>query len=171
MKPRVSLANLVPAAVIGVALLLGLDLAHLVSTREAAAQRPIVWKIQSTWPAADIFHESALSLARKIEQMSGGQFRWEILPAGAVVPAFDLIEAVHTGLLDGGHGVPAYWYGRNRATSLFGTGHPYGMGPDEFLAWYYKAGGRQMHVELYQQTMRFNVVPYLYGPMPMQPFG
>jgi TRAP-type mannitol/chloroaromatic compound transport system substrate-binding protein len=78
---------------------------------------------------------------------------------------------VHTGLLDGGHGVPAYWYGRNRATSLFGTGHPYGMGPDEFLAWYWKAGGLEMHNDLYQKTMKFNVVTFVYGPMPMQPFG
>ena len=144
---------------------------YLVPVHQASAQKQVVWKIQSTWPAAEIFHESALKLARKVEEMSGGQFKWEILPAGSVVPAFDVIEAVHTGLLDGGHGVPAYWYGRNRASSLFGTGHPYGMGPDELLAWYYKAGGREMHIELYQKVMKFNVVPWLYGPMPMQPFG
>lgn len=160
-----------PVTVLVVATALVLSAAHLLPVREAVAQRPIVWKVQSTWPAADIFHQSVIDLGKKIEEMSGGQFKWEILPAGAVVPAFDLIEAVHTGLLDGGHGVPAYWYGRHKASSLFGTGHPYGMGPDEFLSWYWKAGGRDMHIELYQQVMKFDVVPFLYGPMPMQPFG
>jgi TRAP-type mannitol/chloroaromatic compound transport system substrate-binding protein len=169
MSRRTSFLCLLVAAVVGGSLFAGMT--RLISTPEASAQRQIVWKVQSTWPAAEIFHESALKLAKKVEEMSGGQFKWEMLPAGSVVPAFDVIEAVHTGLLDGGHGVPAYWYGRNKASSLFGTGHPYGMGPDELLAWYYKGGGREMHLDLYQNVMKFNVVTWLYGPMPMQPFG
>jgi len=93
----------------------------------ARAQTPISLRWQSTWPAKDIFHEYALDYAKKVNEMSGGKLKIEVLPAGAVVKAFDLIDAVHKGTLDGGHGVVAYWYGKNSAFSLFGTGPALGM--------------------------------------------
>ena len=60
---------------------------------------------QSTWPTKDIFHEYALDFAKKINDMTGGDLKIEVLPAGAVVPAFNLLDAVSKGTLDGGHGV------------------------------------------------------------------
>src|SRR5262245_45678704 len=86
-----------------------------------AQQAPISLRFASTWPTEDIFHEYALDFAKKVNDMSAGRLKIEVLPAGAVVKAFDLIDAVHKGTLDGGHGVCAYWYGKNSAYSLFGT--------------------------------------------------
>jgi TRAP-type mannitol/chloroaromatic compound transport system substrate-binding protein len=74
-----------------------------------AQTTPITFRFQSTWPAKDIFHEYALDYAKKVNDMAGGQLRIEVLPAGAVVPAFNLLDAVSSGTLDGGHGVLAYW--------------------------------------------------------------
>lgn len=139
--------------------------------KTASAQAPIVWRVQSTWPSRDIFHETFLDLAKKIEEIAGGRFRFEVLPAGAVVPAFGLIDAVHGGVLDGGHGVPAYWFGKNVAASLFGTGPSFGMDAVDLLSWFYYGGGFDMYQDLLQREMRMNVVSFLHGPMPTQPLG
>ncbi len=136
-----------------------------------SAQATTVWRMQSTWPSRDIFHETFLDLAKKVEEMSGGRFRFEVLPAGAVVPAFGLIDAVHAGVLDGGHGVPVYWFGKNVAASLFGTGPSFGMDAMDLLSWFYYGGGFDMYQDLLQKEMKMNVVSFLHGPMPTQPLG
>ncbi|HEY6086880.1 MAG TPA: hypothetical protein VIV84_03995 [Burkholderiaceae bacterium] len=79
------------------------------------AQGPISMRWQSTWPAKDIFHEYAQDFAKKVNDMTGGELVIEVLPAGAVVPAFGLLDAVSQGTLDGGHGVLAYHYGKQPA--------------------------------------------------------
>src|SRR5437016_4808268 len=76
------------------------------------AQGPISMRWQSTWPSKDIFHEYALDYAKKVNDMTGGDLRIEVLPAGSVVPAFGLLDAVSKGTLDGGHGVLVYHYGK-----------------------------------------------------------
>lgn len=136
-----------------------------------AKAQAIAWKWQSTWPTKDIFHEYALDYAKKVNDMSGGRLKIEVLPAGAVVKAFDLIDAVHKGTLDGGHGVSAYWYGRNSAYSLFGTGASYGMDANLILAWIEYGGGRELYDELQHKVMGLDVVGFHYGPMPTQPLG
>ncbi len=135
------------------------------------AQQVTSLRWQSTWPAKDIFHEYALDYAKKVNEMSGGRLRIEVLPAGAVVKAFDLIDAVAKGTLDGGHGVSAYWYGKNSAFSLFGTGPALGMDANNFLAWMAYGGGQALYDELVQKVLNLDVVGFVYGPMPTQPLG
>ena len=137
----------------------------------ARAQQPITLRWQSTWPAKDIFHEYALDYAKKVNEMSGGRLRIDVLPAGAVVRAFDLIDAVAKGTLDGGHGVSAYWYGKNSAFSLFGTGPAVGMDANNFLAWMAYGGGQALYDELVHNVLNLDVVGFVYGPMPTQPLG
>ena len=134
------------------------------------AQAPIAWRWQSTWPTKDIFHEYALDYAKKVNDMTGGRLKIEVLPAGAVVKAFDLLDAVSKGTLDGGHGVVAYWYGKNTALALWGSGPACGMDPNMVLAWHYYGGGRQLIDEIYK-ALGIDVVSFLYGPMPTQPLG
>jgi TRAP-type mannitol/chloroaromatic compound transport system substrate-binding protein len=136
-----------------------------------ATAAPITLRFQSTWPTKDIFHEYALDFAKKVNDMSGGRLRINVLPAGAVVKAFDLIDAVHRGTLDGGHGVSAYWYGKNSAYSLFGTGPSFGMDANMLLSWVEYGGGKELYDELQQKVMKLNVEGFLYGPMPTQPLG
>jgi TRAP-type mannitol/chloroaromatic compound transport system substrate-binding protein len=134
------------------------------------AQAPISLRFQSTWPTKDIFHEYALDYAKKVNEMTGGRLKIEVLPAGAVVKAFDLLDAVAKGTLDGGHGVVAYWYGKNSALAMWGSGPSFGMDPNMLLAWHYYGGGKQLLEEIYK-TLNIDVVSYLYGPMPTQPLG
>jgi len=134
------------------------------------AQSPVTFRFQSTWPANDIFHEFALDYARKVNEMTEGELRIEVLPAGAVVRAFDLLDAVSAGTLDGGHGVVAYWYGKNTAVSLWGSGPAFGMDANMVLAWHEYGGGKELLTEI-QAAMGVNVVSMMYGPMPTQPLG
>src|SRR5690242_21107107 len=97
------------------------------------AQGPISMRFQSTWPSKDIFHEYATDFGKRVNDMTGGDLKIEVLPAGAVVPAFGLLDAVSKGVLDGGHGVLVYHYGKNTALALWGSGPGYGMDANMLL--------------------------------------
>jgi TRAP-type mannitol/chloroaromatic compound transport system substrate-binding protein len=135
-----------------------------------SAQTPTNLRFQSTWPTVDIFHEFALDYAKKINDMTGGELKIEVLPAGAVVPAFALLDAVSKGTLDGGHGVLGYNYGKQNALALYSSGPAFGMDANMILAWHKYGGGKEMLMELYD-AIGGNVVSFLTGPMPTQPFG
>ena len=136
----------------------------------AKSQGPISMRWQSTWPSKDIFHEYALDYAKKVNDMTGGDLKIEVLPAGAVVPAFGLLDAVSKGVLDGGHGVLVYHYGKSTALALWGSGPAFGMDANMLLAWHRYGGGRQLLEKLYQ-SVGANVVSFPYGPMYPQPLG
>jgi TRAP-type mannitol/chloroaromatic compound transport system substrate-binding protein len=136
----------------------------------AVAQTPVSLRWQSTWNAKDIFHEYAVDYAKKVNDMSGGRLKIEVLPSGAVVKAFDLIDAVAKGTLDGGHGVTAYWYGKNSAMALWGSGPSFGMDPNMLLSWHEFGGGKALLAEIYK-GLNLDVQSFLYGPMPTQPLG
>ncbi len=127
-------------------------------------------RFQSTWPAKDIFHEYANDFAKRVNDMAGNRLKIEVLPAGSVVPAFQLLDAVNKGTLDGGHGVVAYHYGKNSALALWGSGPAFGMDPNMVLAWHNYGGGKALLEEIYK-ALNIDVVSYLYGPMPTQPLG
>ncbi|MFZ3324100.1 MAG: TRAP transporter substrate-binding protein [Usitatibacter sp.] len=137
----------------------------------SVAQSPITLRFQSTWPAKDIFHEYAQDYARRVNDMAGGRLKLDLLPAGAVVGALQMQDAVNSGALDGGHGVCAYWYGKNKAYSLFGTAPAFGWEANDLLAWFYYGGGEALYEELSQKILNLNVVGWLTGPMPTQPLG
>jgi TRAP-type mannitol/chloroaromatic compound transport system substrate-binding protein len=136
----------------------------------ARAQSTVNMRWQSTWPAKDIFHEYANDFAKKVNDMTGGELKIEVLPAGAVVPAFGLLDAVSKGTLDGGHGVLVYHYGKQTALALWGSGPAYGMDANMLLSWHKYGGGKQLLNKLYA-SIGANVVSFPYGPMPTQPLG
>jgi len=159
--PRRSFLKHASAGAVGAAAMA----APMISNAQTATLR-----FQSTWPAKDIFHEYANDFAKKVNDMAGGRLRIEVLPSGSVVPAFQLLDAVNKGTLDGGHGVLAYHYGKNTALALWGSGPAYGMDPNMVLAWHYYGGGKALLEEIYK-SLNIDVVSYVYGPMPTQPLG
>ena len=136
----------------------------------ATAQTTTSFRFQSTWPAKDIFHEYANDFAKKVNDMASGKLKIEVLPSGAVVPAFQLLDAVNKGTLDGGHGVLAYHYGKNTALALWGSGPAFGMDPNMVLSWHQYGGGKALLEEIYK-SLNIDVSSYVYGPMPTQPLG
>jgi TRAP-type mannitol/chloroaromatic compound transport system substrate-binding protein len=144
--------------------------ATVVAPSVLKAQGPISMRWQSTWPSKDIFHEYALDFAKKVNDMTGGDLKIEVLPAGAVVPAFGLLDGVSKGVLDGGHGVLVYHYGKQTALALWGSGPGWGMDANMLLSWHKYGGGKELLAELYA-SIGANVVSFPYGPMPTQPLG
>ena len=122
--------------------------------RRQARRAPISMRFQSTWPSKDIFHEYALDFGKKVNDMTGGDLKIEVLPAGAVVPAFQLLDAVSKGVLDGGHGVLVYHYGKNTALALWGSGPGYGMDANMLLAWHKYGGGKALLEKIFDADRR-----------------
>ncbi len=135
------------------------------------AQAPITLKMQGSWGASSIFSEMAKQYADRVEAMSGGKLKVDYLPAGAVVKAFQVQDACADGVLDGAHTVTAYWYGKNKAASLFGTGPVFGANASQILAWIHFGGGKELYQDLVQNTLGLNLVGFFTMPMPTQPLG
>ena len=127
--------------------------------------------MQSSWPASDIFQEMAAQYVERVQAMSGGRLKIDLLPAGAVVGAFQVQDACHDGVIDAAHTVPVYWYGKNKAASLFGTGPVFGGDANQMIAWLYHGGGQEFYRELTQDILGLNVVGFLSFGMPAQPLG
>lgn len=135
------------------------------------AQSPIVLKMQTAWGGGNIWNDFAQEYVNRVHSMSGGRIQIDLLPAGAIVGAFQVIDAVSDGIIDIGHEVPVYWYGKNNAASLFGTGPVWGGDANNMMSWWYAGGGKELYRELTQDIMGLNVVGQFGFPMPSQPFG
>jgi TRAP-type mannitol/chloroaromatic compound transport system substrate-binding protein len=133
-------------------------------------QSPIVLKMQGAWGAKDIFNEMAQEYVTRVNEMAGGRLRIDYLVAGAVVKPFEVMDAVSKGVLDAGHNVPVYWYGKSKAASLFGSGPINGMDAHQTLAWIYRGGGLALYNELLAK-LGLNAVGFFAMPMPTQPLG
>ena len=135
-----------------------------------ARARPVVLKMQGAWGAKDIFNEYAVDYVKRVNTMSGGSLKIDYLISGAVVKAFRVQDAVHKGVLDGGHQVSVYWYGKSKVASLFGTGPVFGQDAHLGLAWIHYGGGQQLYDELIER-LGINTVGFFCMPMPTQPLG
>jgi TRAP-type mannitol/chloroaromatic compound transport system substrate-binding protein len=135
------------------------------------AANAIVWKIQSGWAGNDIFQTMFLNWAKSVEEMSGGRIKIDTLPVNTITNTAGAIDAVHAGTLDGAHHVPAYYYGKDHAVSLFGTGPMMGMSGQMWLSWYWYGGGQELYQKLVQTKLKLNVVSFLHMPMQNQPLG
>lgn len=136
-----------------------------------AQPAPIVMKMQTSWPASDIWMDFARQYTSRVEEMSSGRLKVDLLPAGAVVGAFQVMDAVHDGVIDASHTVAVYWYGKHKGASLFGTGPVWGGSAATMLGWFYQGGGAELYRELTQDIMGLNVYGFFGFPMPAQPFG
>ena len=131
---------------------------------------PVVFKMQGAWGAKDIFNEMAEEFVKRVNEMADGRLRIDYLVAGAVVKPFEVMDAVSKGVLDAGHTVPVYWYGKSKVASLFGSGPITGCDAHQTLAWIYRGGGQQLYDELLQK-LNLDVVGFFAMPMPTQPLG
>src|SRR5207249_4123353 len=136
-----------------------------------ASGQTFTWKIQSGWAGNDIFQEMFLDWKGIVEEMAGGRIKIDALPGNAVTNINGAIDAVHSGTLDGAHHVPAYYYGKDHAVSLMGTGPMMGMSGEMWLGWYYYGGGQALYEKLVQGKLKLNVVSLFHMPMNVQPLG
>ena len=153
------------AAVVG-----GVAAASTLGFPMVSRAQTVVLKMQGAWGAKDIFNDFATDYVKRVNEMAGGRLKINYLVAGAVVQAFQVMDAVHKGVLDGGHQVSVYWYGKSKAASLFGTGPVFGQNAHQGLAWIYYGGGQEFYQELLKE-LGLNIVGFFAMPMPTQPLG
>jgi TRAP-type mannitol/chloroaromatic compound transport system substrate-binding protein len=128
-------------------------------------------RMQTSWPATDIFTDMANQYVTRVNEMAGGRLKIDLLHGGAVVHPFQVLDGVHGGQIDAAHTVTVYWYGKHKAASLFGTGPVFGFNANEGLGWIYAGGGKELFEELQTQIMKLNVKSFFAMPMPTQPLG
>jgi len=145
--------------------------AAAVAMPQVSRAQTVTFKMQTSWPATDIFTEMANQYVTRVNEMAGGRLKIDLLNAGAVVHAFQVLDGVHGGQIDAAHTVTVYWYGKHKAASLFGTGPVFGFNANEGLGWIYAGGGRELFEELQTQIMKLNVKSFFAMPMPTQPLG
>lgn len=140
---------------------------------EKARAQTITWKMQSTWPAGMFFHENAVELAKRIGELSGGRLKIDVSPAGAIVPAFEVLNAVHKGALDGGFGWSAFWIGKQPTANLFSSvaGGPFGMDNVDYAGWLYYGGGLELYRELFLGVLKMNVMVFPSEIVASEPIG
>ena len=138
---------------------------------QVSRAQTVTLKVQSGFGATDILSDYGRDYAAKVNEMGGGRLKIDFLNSGAVVKAFSVMDATSTGVLDGNWSVPAYWYGKHRAASLFGTGPVYGTNADQYMGWFYYGGGDKLYRELTQDILKLNVVGFFAFAMPTQPLG
>ena len=149
----------------------GAAVAGTLAAPAVLAQAPVTIKMQTSWPASDIWMDFARQYIERVERMSNGRLKFELLPAGAIVGAFQVMDGVHDGVIDAAHTVAAYWYGKHKGASLFGTGPVFGGSATTMLGWFHQGGGKELYRELTQDILGLNVVGFYGFPMPAQPFG
>jgi len=126
-------------------------------------------KVQAAW-GGGIFLKNAQDYVKRVNEMSGGALKIDLLAVNSVVKTSQMQDAVHRGVLDGAHYVPAYWYSKAASASLFGTGPCWGWSAQELLGWIHYGGGRELYNEL-MGNLGLNLVGFFNSPMPAQPLG
>jgi len=136
----------------------------------SVAKSPIVFKMQGAWGSKDIFNEYAIEYVDRVNQMADGRLRIDYLYTGAVVKSFEITDAVSKGVLDAGHQVPVYWYGKSKIASLFGSGPINGANSEQMLGWIMRGGGYELYEKLLKK-LNLNIKGFFAFPMPTQPLG
>ncbi len=167
MKTKGSVRLGIAVAVLAVALLL------VPQPQGALAQQKIKLKFQATWPAGLTLYENFKFFAERVKNMSGGRLEIETLPAGAIVPAFEVLDATNRGVIDGAHAWAAYWVGKDKTAVLFtgGPGGTFGMDFIDYIGWMYEGGGLELYNEFYQKVLKMNVVVFPILAAGPQAFG
>ena len=139
----------------------------------AQAPAPKSVKMQSTWPASNTLQEHFKMFGEKVDKLTQGGIKIEAMPAGQIVPAFEVLDATNKKVIDGFHSIPYYWVNKNRAAVLFAgpPGGPFGMDHTDYLGWMWEGGGHELWIELYQKEMKLNLMPFSAHPTSPQAFG
>jgi TRAP-type mannitol/chloroaromatic compound transport system substrate-binding protein len=142
-----------------------------VSVQQADAQTRSL-KMQATWPSSQTLYENFTYFAERVDKLSGGSLKIETMPAGQIVPPFEVLDATHKKVLDGAHAWAGYWTGKNKTSILF-TGGPGALGMDfiDTMGWHYHGGGLELYNEFYQKELKLNVVVFPILPSGPQAFG
>jgi TRAP-type mannitol/chloroaromatic compound transport system substrate-binding protein len=146
----------------------------LVVTGAAQAQQATTTlKMQASWPTTLTLYDNFKMFAEKVDKMSGGRLKIETMPAGTVVPAFEVLDATNKKVIDGHHSWAGYWVGKNKTGILFtgGPGGTFGMDYVDVIGWLFHGGGMELYQQYYKEVLKLDVVPIPVLPAGPQAFG
>ena len=141
---------------------------------EVSAQQPFRWKLQSANPAGTPHMELLTRMTGNIDRMSGGRLKIEVLPSGAIVAPFEILDGVNKGIVEAGQWWTHYATGKHPAGGLFSApigGAGSGLDQMNHLSWYLRGGGRELYLEYYQKILKADVMAFLYAPDGPEAFG
>ena len=138
----------------------------------AHAADPIKWRVQTALPAASMYMDILKDFARNVDEMSGGRLETEMLPVGAVVGFFEVMDAVDKGIVEGGFTWAHFFSGKRPAAYLFAD-QPSVGGMDQFtfLAWFYEGGGNELYADFIDNDLKANMVAFINLMSGGQPLG
>jgi TRAP-type mannitol/chloroaromatic compound transport system substrate-binding protein len=139
----------------------------------ALAQQSRVLKMQSAVPATTTTQDAFKFFADRVDKLTAGQLKIEALPGGAIVPPFEILDATHKKVIDGAYGISYWWFGKNKAATLFANTPAgiAGMDAIDFIGWLYDGGGLALWNEFYQKELRLNLVAFPSIPPSPQALG
>ncbi len=142
-------------------------------TAHAQAPAAKTLKVQSTWPASLTIQDHLRGLAERVDKLTSGQLKIDVLAAGQIVPPFEVLDATNKKVLDGFHSIAYYWVGKSATAALFSgpPGGPFGMDHIDYLGWLYVGGGLEMWRDFYQNDLKLNVTVWPAHPSSPQAFG
>ncbi len=148
-------------------------LAALVFAAPAFAQQSRTLKMQSTWPASLTLQDNFKFFAERVDKLTGGALKIEVNAAGQIVPPFEILDATHKKVIDGGHGISYYWVGKNKAATLFSNTPAGIVGMDhmDYMGWLYEGGGLDLWWEFYTKELKLNVIAFPILPSSPQALG
>lgn len=138
----------------------------------ASAQQKI--RMQTAVPSASIYFELLQRYAERVKAMSAGRLEIEVLPDGAIVPAFEILDAVDNNVVEAGYAWTHYWSGKHPAAGLFSNpmaGAGAGLDQISHVAWLLEGGGNALYEKLYGEILKTNIVPLMVQPMGPDPLG
>jgi len=142
--------------------------------RDASAQQSTRMRLQTAVPAAADEFKMLQKFSQRVDSMTGGRLKIEVLPDGAVVGAFEILDAVDKGLVDSGFAWTHYWSGKHPAAMLFGSpsgGSGLGMDQMAWVSWFLEGGGKELYRELFDEHLKVNVVGFIVQPVGPEALG
>jgi TRAP-type mannitol/chloroaromatic compound transport system substrate-binding protein len=140
----------------------------------AHAQQPVRMRMQTAVPNASIYFELLKKFGDRVDRMSAGRIKMEVLPDGAVVPAFEILDAVDKGVVEAGYAWTHYWSGKHPAAGLLSNpmaGAGAGLDQLSHVAWIFEGGGYDLYRKFYSDVLKVNVEPLFVQPMGPDPLG
>jgi TRAP-type mannitol/chloroaromatic compound transport system substrate-binding protein len=131
-------------------------------------------KIQTAVPSSSIYFKLIERMGARVDAMSAGRLKVEVLPAGAVVGAFEILDAVNKNIVNGGFAWTHYWSGKHPAGLLFSAptaGLGVGLDQTSVMSWIYDGGGDELYQKYFTEILKFRVKGFLCMPMGPEPYG
>lgn len=147
--------------------------AFIVTGTQAQAPATKTLNMQSSWPASNTLQEHFKMFGERVEKLTQGTLKVNAMPAGQIVPAFEVLDAANKKVIDGWHSISYYWVGKSPAAALFAgpPGGPFGMDHMDWLGWLYVGGGLEMWREFYQKDLKLNLIVWPAHPSSPQALG